>query len=748
MGTVRINIYNPNVGVQGASAPQANIPGSLEVDAEYARNYQHLADSLRGLAGVELRMKDAARNDRLNSAKVNYLNDIMREAERMGNEDKDYETQRERYVQFQNERRQYYEDSLDDDQARQFFKNDVLIPTARHEFMVGQMAVTRLNDRIIANANEFVDNLTSQSGWDGQRDKDIDAALSGMFSGMVADGVISETQAQEALSKAKNKMKANQLSVLVQTDPGAILEATQGFNAPVDTLSRDGVIGPSQGAQGQIKGRIYDKAVAAGFDPRMMLGIAEAESGFNPNAKSQLDEKGRYAAGLFQFRGPAGKEVGLIDEQGDRRLDAEANINGAMRYMKTIEDTVPGGKTRPDLMVAAWLMGPNDPDIQAGDVPADAVDYVNKVFKYGYGENGAKGLPREVEAYRNLLAQGFDTQQVLGAVSLAKESYSKQAQGKAYDILSKLPLNEAVKVLADPEAQGWMGLETSDVQAVEGALYTHHNHMKAVKTEERESYETNIITQATDLSLGARDIPANPVAARQMIIDSDLDGYSKAKALKSIESDEVGKRDDAAYVSDLQTRIIKSRGIMPDSEILRGVLEGRMTLETKDKMLKLKEQAQGPYAGSIDSAYEFINEAFRGSIFMEGNPAVAKAKYEAKQELDLAVQDAMTKGNVAEILDPSSPRYILPGIVQRHYLTTQEQTKAGLDLIMQNQESARQGREAAPQTKEVVSPRMMGQQAISMHKIDASRANGQSIEDYDSQWAELRASAGYVNAEK
>ena len=120
---------------------------------------------------------------------------------------------------------------------------------------------------------------------------------------------------------------------------------------------------------------------------------------------------------------------------------------------------------------------------------------------------------------------------------------------------------------------------------------------------------------------------------------------------------------------------------------------------------------------------------------MEGNPAVARAKFEAKQELDFAMQDALSKGTVAEVLDPSSPKYILPGIVSRHYLNSQEQAKAGLDMMRQNRESIQQG-----STASTPAPKPAPQGGV-------PRINAQTIEDYDAQWAERRTSADYADVE-
>ena len=177
MPTVRINTYDQTTGPQGAALPQANIPGNFQIEANAARQFDILGNALRGLAGVEMRMKDAQRADTLNAAKANYMNDIMREQERLGNEDLDYGTQRERYVQFQKDRRDFYGAQLDGDMLQEF-DNAILLPSTQHEFQVGQMAMAGLNDRIISNVNQRITDLTSQSGFDRAKDDESLSLLS------------------------------------------------------------------------------------------------------------------------------------------------------------------------------------------------------------------------------------------------------------------------------------------------------------------------------------------------------------------------------------------------------------------------------------------------------------------------------------------------------------------------------------------------------------------------------------------
>lgn len=450
MPTVRINTYDQTSGPNGAALPQASIPGNWQIEANAARNYSRLADGLRGLAGVELRMREAQRVDTLNAARVNYINDIAREQERLGNEDTDYETQRQRYVDFQKERAAFYGSQLDDT-TRDEFNTSILLPSTEREFDVGKSAMAGLNDRIISNVNKRITDLTSQAGVDHGKDAESLKLIEQELATLVNNKVISQVKANEVFDNAKQSIQVNQLGFITKTNPQAIVAATRGIRIPTESLSKEGVIGKSSGDVGSVKNSIYDKAVAAGHDPRMMLGIAQAESGFNPKAKSVVDDQGRYAAGLFQFRGPAARQVGIMDDKSDRRFDAEANMDGAMKYMDYIASQVPGGRSRPDLMIAAWYQGPHNADIQAGNVPANAVSYVNKVLKYGYGDDGMKGVTPEAAAsvdagnaasvvggvssgdyskdtapYMNLLAQGYTMQQALHFVDLAEANIAAQ----------------------------------------------------------------------------------------------------------------------------------------------------------------------------------------------------------------------------------------------------------------------------------------------------------------------------------
>ena len=145
--TVTIRPSNWGIAPQGAATPQANLPGSYSMEAARSGVYGHLADSLGRLAGIELVLRRAERNNALNNAKNAFLNDMMREGERLGTEDMDFGTQGERYKQFEQDRLKHYLGTFGGDkELEEGFRNDVLIPATHLEFGVRHKAAAGSKD--------------------------------------------------------------------------------------------------------------------------------------------------------------------------------------------------------------------------------------------------------------------------------------------------------------------------------------------------------------------------------------------------------------------------------------------------------------------------------------------------------------------------------------------------------------------------------------------------------------------------
>ena len=489
MHTVKIAPYNQNIAPQGTALPQANIPGSYHLDAHTARQLGNVGNALQDLAGIELRMKESRRADALNMARTSYLNDIIREEERLTREDTDYDTQRERYVQFQRERRDFYSAGLDAD-LRPDFVSSILLPSSEREFQVGRLAVAGQNDRILANANRQIDDLVAQTGADPVKNAQTFGLLNQIVGTLVTRKVISQVQAGEVFAHAREQMGLNKIA-------------------------------------------------------------AEAEAA---------------AAARVEIR------------------------------------------------------------------------------------------------------------------------------TAAYDRLTGLPREEAFKTLATPEFRSQMGLDEAEAANIKGMLQTRFTHEDARQAKAKEEYESDLFSRAADLALGdaAAGRAADPVAARQMILDSDLDEPVKAKAAQTLASGGLNRADDHVYVNALTACLAADPGRVSDAEIRRGVLTGQLTVGTRDRLLDLKELAKGPQQNLIAAANKAIDEAFRSAPLARDTPELAAAEYKTKQDLYFRMTEAKDKGNLAELLDPAGSKYILPGIVQRHRPSPMDLVAADLRMVLENMDSAMQ----------------------------------------------------------
>ena len=227
-------------------------------------------------------------------------------------------------------------------------------------------------------------------------------------------------------------------------------------------------------------------------------------------------------------------------------------------------------------------------------------------------------------------------------------------------------------------------------------------------------------------------MPPDPLKARQMIMDSDLDGRTKTRALHALAAGSLDKADDPHFADALSARIIDSGGELPASEISKGVLRGQLTRRGQAEMLKLKEQMQGPYRNLIAAAHRTVDRAFGASLMAQGTPEQAEAKFRAKQDLCLRIAEGLDKGDVLEMLTPGGPKYALPEILQRNHLSGPEQKQAMLNF-------ARRSLEHMPQPGPGQGPSGPGGPGV------PQRLPGDSIDAYDRQYlAEYEGGADYV----
>lgn len=143
-----------------------------------------------------------------------------------------------------------------------------------------------------------------------------------------------------------------------------------GFNEPEDYSEYGGINGRfnDNSYEGRVKNKIIDEAIKQGVDPNLALGIAETESHFNQNAKSQAG-----AIGIFQLMPNTAKGLGI------NPYDEDDNIKGGIKYIKQLLNAFNGDEQKA-LAAYNWGIGNvNRKGLQ--QAPKETREYVPKVLK-------------------------------------------------------------------------------------------------------------------------------------------------------------------------------------------------------------------------------------------------------------------------------------------------------------------------------------------------------------------------------
>ena len=124
---------------------------------------------------------------------------------------------------------------------------------------------------------------------------------------------------------------------------------------------------------------IQDAAYLNGLEPALLHAVIQAESAYNPNAKSP-----KGAVGLMQLMPGTAKRYGVKD-----RTDANDNIGGGARYLKDLLEMF---NYNTKLALAAYNAGENA-----------VIRYGNKIPPYKETKNYVKTVMKLYGAYSNAM---------------------------------------------------------------------------------------------------------------------------------------------------------------------------------------------------------------------------------------------------------------------------------------------------------------------------------------------------------
>jgi soluble lytic murein transglycosylase-like protein len=133
---------------------------------------------------------------------------------------------------------------------------------------------------------------------------------------------------------------------------------------------------------------IVEHATRQGVEPDLVRAVIQAESAFNPNARSS-----KGAMGLMQLMPATAAEYGVIDP-----YDPTDNIRGGVAYLKSLLTRY---DDRVELALAAYNAGPGAVERYGGTIPPyrETMDYVDRI----QGTMGrSAGAPAPFRLYRSV----------------------------------------------------------------------------------------------------------------------------------------------------------------------------------------------------------------------------------------------------------------------------------------------------------------------------------------------------------
>ena len=126
---------------------------------------------------------------------------------------------------------------------------------------------------------------------------------------------------------------------------------------------------PMSASKVDIQRMVTSACAKHNIDPKLVMAVIQQESNFNQNAISKAG-----AQGLMQLMPATAKSLGVTNA-----FNPEQNINGGVKYLKTLLDRFHGNKI---LALAAYNAGPNAVDKHNGIPPyKETQNYVRNILR-------------------------------------------------------------------------------------------------------------------------------------------------------------------------------------------------------------------------------------------------------------------------------------------------------------------------------------------------------------------------------
>ncbi len=149
-----------------------------------------------------------------------------------------------------------------------------------------------------------------------------------------------------------------------------------GAPEPMDPFNPVGLSGPIGGPVGgatELRTMADDAAARHGVDKNLFAALVDAESSWNPSAKSPAGAKG-----LCQLMDPTARDLGVTDS-----YDPAQSLDGGAKYLRQMLDKFGS----PDRALAAYNAGPGFVQKHnATQWPLETQNYVRRIMsRYGGG---------------------------------------------------------------------------------------------------------------------------------------------------------------------------------------------------------------------------------------------------------------------------------------------------------------------------------------------------------------------------